>query len=379
MGGAIRDLLLGRTPRDVDFAFSGDVKTFVQVLPQACKVGRSVDVWLVDGMEFRPVQGNGIEDDLLARDLTINSLAVDEAGRLYAHPDALADLRGQVLRPAAGDAMRRDPARVFRAARMAAELPDFRVDEEIIRQMRELAAAEALVSLPAERVCREVLRAMEAPRPSRFLAVLEQGRCLKPWLAELEGGGSMTAESTPWHANSVLKHTGEVMDRVAGDPLAVWMALCHDMGRISTNPALLPHQDAHEILGEAAAAELANRLRLPARYRRAGTLAARLHGKAGRYRALPPGPRRDMLWQVHAAHLGEHFWKMVNADSGQNLFPDVTRDLAKILAVRLPEAWQDRGKESGRRMRELQCEALATARAGGAYPAGGQGGPHTGA
>lgn len=370
VGGAIRDLLLGRTPRDVDFAFSGGVDAFVQALPQACKVGRSVDVWLVDGMEFRPMQGHNIQEDLRARDLTINALAVDEKGRLHAHPDALTDLRGKVLRPTARDAMRRDPARVFRVARMAAELPDFAVHEETLRQMRELGATEALAGLPPERVCREVLRAMEAPRPSRFLAVLDRGRCLEPWLTEWAGGGAVTAGPAPWHDNSVLEHAGEIMDQVAGDPLAVWMALCHDVGKVTTDPALLPHHYAHEMRGAGAAAALAARLRLPTRYRAAGALAARLHMKAGRYRTLRPGTRRDILWEVHAARLDEPFWKVVNADSGQNLSLDVARDLAIILAVHLPEPWRDRGEMSGRHMRELQCEALARAPAASIPPAG---------
>lgn len=364
VGGVVRDLLIGRVPRDMDFAFSGGVEAFVQILPRARKVGRSVDVWLVDGMEFRPLQGAAIEDDLLTRDLTVNALAVGEAGLLHAHPDALADLRDGVLRPASASAFARDPVRVFRAARMAAELPDFSVHGETLRQMRELGNSDALAAVPDERVGREVLRAMAASRPSRFLDVLDQGACLVPWLAELAGSGGIPAGPAPWHDTSVLAHSGAIMDAVAGNPLAVWMALCHDLGKVSTEPGLLPHHYGHELRGELAADALARRLRLPSRYRRAGALAARLHMKAGRYRQLRPGTRRDLLWQVHAAGLDEPFWRMVSADSGTDLTNLAAAEREVILAVRLPAAWQGRGEASGLHLRQMQCEALAACRIG---------------
>lgn len=355
----VRDLLLGRPPRDMDFAFAGGVEAFVQALPRARKVGRSVDVWVARGLEFRPLQGSGIDEDLLARDMTINALALDERGRLYAHPRALGDLRDGVLRLAAGDALVRDPVRVFRVARMASELPDFTVEPATLDRMREMGASPALAAVPAERVGREVRRALEAPRPSRFLRVLDQGGCLAPWFTELAGAGSVPAGPAPWHDESVLEHTGDIMDAVAGDPVAVWMALCHDLGKNSTDPALWPHHYGHETRGEAAAEALARRLRLPGLYLKAGKLASRLHMKAGRYRLLRPGTRRDVVWEAYSARLHESFWKLVQADSGLELSPAADRALAVLLAVRLPEAWRGQGAESGRRLRELQCQALA--------------------
>lgn len=358
----VRDLLLGRPPHDMDFAFAGGVDAFVQALPHARKVGRSVDVWVARGLEFRPLQGETPAEDLLARDLTVNALAVDARGRLYAHPRALADMRDGVLRLAADDALNRDPVRVFRVARMAAELPDFIVHPETLERMRELGASPALAALPAERVAHEVRRVLEADRPSRFLRVLDEGGCLEPWFAELAQAGRIPAGPAPWHDESVLEHTGTVMDLVAGDSLAVWMALCHELGKVSTDPALWPHHYGHELRGERAADALACRLRLPGRCRKAGMLAARLHMKAGRYRTLRPGTRRDVVWDAHVAGLHTPFWKLVNADSGVDLRPEADRDRAVLLAVRLPEEWRGLGEESGRRLRELQCRALA------AYP-----------
>ncbi len=355
----VRDLLLGRPPHDMDFAFSGGVEAFVQALPHARKVGRSVDVWVARGLEFRPLRGPTLAEDLRTRDLTVNALALDARGRLYAHPLALADMRDGVLRLAADDALSRDPVRVFRVARLAAELPDFTVHPETLERMREMGDSPALAAMPAERVGHEVRRALEADRPARFLRALDEGGCLKPWFAELAQAGHIPAGPAPWHDDSVLEHTGSVMDAVAGDAVAVWMALCHDLGKTLTDPPLWPHHYGHERRGETAADALARRLRLPGRYRKAGMLAARLHMKAGRYRMLRPGTRRDVIWDAHVAGLHTPFWKLVNADSGVELSPEADRDRAVLLAVRLPEAGRGLGEESGRRLRELQCQALA--------------------
>lgn len=93
------------------------------------------------------------------------------------------------------------------------------------------------------------------------------------------------------------------MDAVAGDPLCVWMALCHDLGKIGTDPALLPHHYGHELRGAEPAEHVAKRLALPARYGAAGVLSSQLHMKAGIYEMLRAGTRCDLLMQVHNAEL----------------------------------------------------------------------------
>lgn len=116
------------------------------------------------------------------------------------------------------------------------------------------------------------------------------------------------------------------MDAVAGDPLCVWMALCHDLGKIGTDPALLPHHYGHELRGAEPAEHVAKRLALPARYGAAGVLSSQLHMKAGIYEMLRAGTRCDLLMQVHNAELDGPFWKLAEADSGRSLRPVVNDD-----------------------------------------------------
>ena len=248
VGGAVRDRLLGRTPREYDFAFDADEATFLQRNPEARKVGKSVSVFLLRGQEFMPLEGT-LEEDMRRRDLTINALAEDRDGNLLGHPDALSDLREGILRPASPTSFRDEPVRVFRLARMACELPSFTVHPEAVAQMRAVAGEGLLGRIPAERVGRELMKALASPKPSRWLSVLAEGNCLSPWFRELETSMDIPAGPVAYHSGSVMAHLMDVMDAVAGDPLCVWMALCHDLGKIGTDPALLPHHYGHELRG----------------------------------------------------------------------------------------------------------------------------------
>ena len=185
VGGAVRDRLLGRTPREYDFAFDADEATFLQRNPEARKVGKSVSVFLLRGQEFMPLEGT-LEEDMRRRDLTINALAEDRDGNLLGHPHALSDLREGILRPASPTSFRDEPVRVFRLARMACELPSFTVHPEAVAQMRAVAGEGLLGRIPAERVGRELMKALASPKPSRWLSVLAEGNCLSPWFRELE-------------------------------------------------------------------------------------------------------------------------------------------------------------------------------------------------
>ncbi len=359
VGGAVRDLLLGRRPRDFDFSFEGDPKTFLQANPSARKVGRSIPVFLLHGREYTALRGADVAADLAARDFTVNSLALEANGVLHCHPSALSDLKAGLLRPASETAFTADPLRVFRAARLLCELPGFRLHPSVPDLMREAKNQGLLDALPPERVGAELVKALASPRPSAWAAVLDEAGCLSPWFIELEQASHIPAGPRPYHSESVLGHLMEVMDAVAGDPLRVWAAFCHDLGKTLTPPELWPHHYGHENKGVAVASRLAERLGLSNRLRKAGKLSAGLHMRAGRYRQCRPGTRRDLLLKVHASGLWDAFWAVVEADTGEAFRESADKDLKTILDVRLPPGLQNLGEESGRRLRDLQCSALA--------------------
>lgn len=387
VGGAVRDMLLGREVRDRDFLVLGATPgEFLGRFPQAFEVGKAFPVYLVDGEEFAfprdaPCPScccafgdndllNELSADLSARDFTVNALALplpdfphvpspasawDMAVGL---PTGLDDLRGKVLRPASADSMTIDLLRVFRAARFAATLPKFSVHPELKDAMRDVSAKGLLADLAAERVGTELRKALNGPAPGNFLRLLAETNCLSPWFMELEDADHIPAGPPEFHDSSVLEHTARIMDSLAGRELPCWMALCHDLGKTATPADLHPRHHGHDSLGEPLALTLGERLSLPTRHIQAGAAAARHHMTAASYPTLRPGTRVDLLARLHASRLTNELFEMVKADSGEDHTHEARKDLDTMLAVQLPAEWRDKGEESGKRLRDLRCMAL---------------------
>lgn len=360
VGGSVRNLLLGRPSADKDFlVLEAGEREFLRCFPKAEKVGKAFPVYWLRGDEFAFPRGASLDEDLAARDFTVNAMALDEDGRLYCHPRALDDLTARVLRPTSSLSLTEDPLRVFRAARFLAELPDFTPHPELLEAMRAAAASGLLTELAPERVGRESLRALAGERPSRFLRLLAETGCLRPWFAELEAVRDVPAGPAPHHDGDVLEHTAQVLDRLAGEPLRVWMGLCHDLGKARTPDELWPRHHGHDTAGAAPARDLSQRLALPARYIQAGETAARLHMVAARYGEMRPGSRVDLLQVAHARHLTEPLFELVYADRGLDFRDKARTELGIILTARLPTEDRNLGPESGVKLRELRARMLA--------------------
>ncbi len=359
MGGAVRDELLGRAIKDKDYVVvGGDAAELRHHLPGVKCVGRRHRVYLHRGAEYTLSAERTIEADLLGRDLTINAVAKGSDGRLYGAPGAVNDIEAGILRPVAVENFFSDPLRVIRAARFSAVFPDFRVTPELRHAMSQVGADGCLGGVSAERVGNEVLSAMAAPRPANFLRLLSDTGALTPWFAEWSAADTTPAGPPAHHDRSVLGHTLAVMDRLAGNPLSVWMGFCHDIGKTATDPARLPQHHGHEHLGERLARDLGRRLRLPQRFIRAGAAAARWHMIAGRYYELRAGTRVDLLVRLKALGLVVEMMALVEADKPGLHVDQMQVDLERILAVRLSPREMGRGAWSGALLRQRRCQAL---------------------
>jgi tRNA nucleotidyltransferase (CCA-adding enzyme) len=360
VGGAVRDLLLGREVRDTDYlVLDATEAEFESAFPQARRVGRSFPVYLVDGSEFAFPRREGLDDDLQARDLTINAMGLDEEGVLYAHPQALADLHDRILRPASPTSLTEDPLRVFRTARIWAELPEFTPHHELIQAMRHTSEQGLLSDLPRERVAEECLKAFAAARPGRFLELLDRGGCLSPWMEELRQAREIPAGPKPFHHGPVLEHLCEVMDRLSGEPLRVYMGMAHDLGKTGTDPEKWPSHHGHERAGQDMAERLGTRLGLPLRYVRAGSIAARYHMAGGVYPRLRPGTKVDLLTLLSERNILREFFAVVRADNGGEFTEMAEKDLRIVLSVHLRAEDQNLGPASGVKLRTLRAQALA--------------------
>jgi len=181
VGGAIRDLILGRTPDDFDFAvagsgigfatrFSRKIRGKLVVLSAPADEARVVYRQRLV-FDFNGFAGPDIVPDLARRDFTINALACellpDGAGALLDPFGGQADLKRRLIRPVTPESLRRDPLRLLRAIRLALEL-DFQIDPTVSEQARTIT----LSDIAAERIGMELLRIMEAPGSAAYLEQL---------------------------------------------------------------------------------------------------------------------------------------------------------------------------------------------------------------
>lgn len=202
VGGAVRDVLLGQKPKDIDFVWVG--KTTKDMIDMGFQqVGASFPVFLdEDGNEHALARTerktkpgyNGfevefdpsvtLEDDLQRRDLTINAMAVDAAfwDQFVKTRDPVfiidphhgaEDMKKKVLRHVSV-AFAEDPLRVLRVARFNARLGHkWQVDENTQKLMRDLVESGEVDHLTTERVWQETSRAIMEDCPWVFFATLE--------------------------------------------------------------------------------------------------------------------------------------------------------------------------------------------------------------
>jgi len=361
-GGAVRDLLLGKPIVDRDYLVTNTTReAFVEQFPVAQEVGKAFPVFLVDRQEFTFLRATGLQEELRSRDLTVNAMLLDEKGNLICHPFALEDIHSRVLRPASPRSLHVDPLRVFRAARFYATLPNFTPHEELLEAMRNVGRQDLLETIAPDRIGVETLKAMAGMKPGNFLRLLAEAECLKPWFAEFEHGLEIPAGPKPYHDTHVLEHTCRIMDRLSGKPMAAWMGMCHDLGKLRTQADKLPKHHGHDIRGMAMAEALGSRLRISNRHITSGVMAAKWHMIAGRYDELRPGTRVDLLMELHLSETLENMFALVAADQGGDFLGTAQRDLGIILNVSLPPESRNLGSRSGQILRELRASALSKA------------------
>lgn len=121
VGGAVRDFMLGQSPRDVDFATDADPAELILIFDlegieydagginhgtvKAVFGEDKVDVTSIaykidvdDAGKMSIIRGNGWEEDAKGRDLTINSMSLDMEGNIHDYLKGLEDLKNNIIR-----------------------------------------------------------------------------------------------------------------------------------------------------------------------------------------------------------------------------------------------------------------------------------------
>jgi hypothetical protein len=191
VGGGLRDMLMDREMKDLDFALEGRPEELPEIF--ARRIGGTF-FWLneqrlqsrvvkkSDGnvltFDFAPLRGCDIVQDLSLRDFTMNAFAVsltEEKSAIIDPLNGLHDLRQCLIRACSEDSFDHDPLRLLRAIRFAA-ISGFSIESGTWRKIREKAPL--LQRVAPERIRTEFFQILDASRAAPALGKLHDSALL---------------------------------------------------------------------------------------------------------------------------------------------------------------------------------------------------------
>ncbi|MBN2015957.1 HD domain-containing protein [Candidatus Dojkabacteria bacterium] len=286
VGGGVRDMLMGRKPKDYDIATDAHPEVISKIFTKAVATGakfgsiivlvkdsegepHSVDVTTYRAEEYLSGRWpskvefiTSIEGDLSRRDFTINAIAVDLVALQHEREEVIfdpfsgqEDIKKEIIQ-AVGDPEERfkeDALRALRACRFASVL-GFNIDSRTKNAIESVLSM--IDNLSAERIRDEFLKIIhDSPKPSVGLKLLKDTGILKIWIPELlEGVG---IEQPEYHYFDVFEHSLRTVDR-AEDSVKL-AALFHDIGKPRKKAGA--HFYGHDIEGALMTEQIMKRLR----------------------------------------------------------------------------------------------------------------------
>ena len=218
VGGAVRDGMRGRPAHDWDLAVEHDaialaratanrLQGAVYVLDAEHDTARVI----VGGVpiDFAGLRGHTLAADLIARDFTINALAIDldQPEQVIDVVNGLADVEAGLIRAIGEHSLTDDPIRLLRAVRQSAALA-FVIDPQTARWIAQHAAL--IETASAERVRDELIKTLGQPGLADNLLALEAFGLLARVLPEVTALRGVE-QSWPHHWD-VFEHTRRVID-----------------------------------------------------------------------------------------------------------------------------------------------------------------------
>ena len=255
VGGAVRDMILGKTPKDIDIVSSATPAETSKLFPDTMEVGAAFGVMLVreQGVSFevstyreernyldgrRPDHVKYSKDqkiDVSRRDFTINGLLCDpESGEVFDYVDGIKDLRLGIIRTI-GNAETRfgeDFLRMLRAVRFAIRL-GFELDNDTLHAIQKFAPETNKLS--AERIQQELTMIFTGENPHLALDMLHDTGLLAALLPEIEAMRGVTQPPQYHPEGDVYEHTRLMLKAMAlPNALIAWSVLLHDVAKPQT-------------------------------------------------------------------------------------------------------------------------------------------------
>lgn len=252
VGGCVRDILLGKRPKDYDFTtplLPNDIETAVRragLKPfvsgrQFGTIGCRIDGNHIEITTFRTEEYDGksrkpnvefvhdITADLARRDFTINAMAIREPDHLIDPFGGKDDLESGIIRAVnkPHERFHEDPLRMLRAGRFSSQL-GFVIDEDTVHATGKIAPE--ILRVSKERWVREFDLMLASSKPSTALRYLSETRLLNYMLPELAIQVGYNQDS-PYHELDLWEHSLKTVDLAPEDVEIRWAALLHDIGK----------------------------------------------------------------------------------------------------------------------------------------------------
>ena len=293
IGGCVRDMLLGREPKDFDLATNasprqiGSLRGLESAIykdtAQAYGVTRikfgghitelatfRKDIGAHRGRKHTEVEFASLEEDLARRDFTINALALDfQTNQIIDFVGGLDDLEAGALLfiGPARQRIKEDPLRILRAIRLRNDL-DFAYAPETVKAIKAAVDLGRHKAIAVDRLRQELTLMIIHPSRRQALEDLDYFGLLEEFLPEV-AAGKLYQQPKQFHAEGdVWAHQLLVMEALPKRPSRqlAWAALLHDIGKTETQTLPVSADDRirfnrHYEVGAEMARKILQRLR----------------------------------------------------------------------------------------------------------------------
>mgnify|MGYP000870566001 FL=1 len=282
VGGAIRDILLGLKPKDVDFATNLSYETlktlFSEYTPK--ETGKSFGVLRIRvnnvdyeiakfrediyGKEEKVSFVDDIKNDLARRDFTINAMAYNQKEGIIDLYNGQKDIENRIIN-FVGNAEERiieDPLRVLRAFRFMSRL-NFSLSENTIEAIKNQKFL--LKNIPEEKITMEFSKLLLGDNIKNTLTLMKDTGVLELIIPEFKATYDFN-QCNPHHNLDLFNHIINVVSKVPADLELRYSALLHDIAKpiVQTfDEEGIAHYKTHEIVGADMARDILTRMKLP--------------------------------------------------------------------------------------------------------------------